>query len=126
MSNLSPLDYFGRFICEKLRDPSIDRFDRMSRRACKSPALQSLQGELSQFSAEQIDVIRRCVVSSVDAGIHDLLFAIQEQADFDTRLSIRVDGVEVVEESDGLQGETFNDEGWFARYSAHGEKPEND
>ena len=61
----------------------------------------------------------------VDTGLHDFLFALQQIADFDNDINVLVDGKNIVEQSDGLHGELFGDNGWFARYSKHGQNPEN-
>ena len=47
--------------------------------------------------------------------MHDFLFALQKIDD----IQILVDGQNIVELSDGIHGEAYSDEGWFAKYSRH-------
>lgn len=121
---IDPLSEFGRVLMVKLRDRGIDHLDRMLAAKAKAPALQKLQGELESLDQEQRALFRRAFVTSLDSAIHDFLFALQEQHDSGGRVAVLVDGSRIAEASDGLHGELFTEDGWFARYSRHGEPPE--
>lgn len=116
---------FGGFLVTNLRDAAIDRFDSLATNHLKSPSTESLRKALARMSAEDRTVVRRCVLACVDTGLHDFLFALQQVADFDDDIHVVVDGNNIVEQSDGLHGELFGDKGWLARYSKHGQNPEN-
>jgi len=118
------LDKFGEFIVKTLRDETIEHFDILAQGNWKAPALQKLQNELKDFTEDQISVIKRCIINSIDAGIHSFLFSLQERADFNNDIQIIVDGNNVVEASDGIHGEAFGEDGWYARFSKYGESPE--
>ncbi|MDJ0942604.1 MAG: hypothetical protein QNJ30_04030 [Kiloniellales bacterium] len=105
----------------KFRDRAIDRYDLLARGHFKAPRDQELQNDLASLSAAQRDIVRNCVIDCVDGGLHDFLFALQETADFENEVRVMVDGKNVAEISDGLQGELFSEDGWFARFSAYGE-----
>ncbi len=64
------------------------------------------------------------MIAAVDSGLHDFLFALQEEHDARDGVSVAVDGQSVAAESDGLHGEPYSDEGWFARFSKHGPHPD--
>ena len=117
------LDKFGAFLMRNLRDKAIDSHDRLARCAFKAPKLQNLQKALAAMDEEQRQIVRTCVIDALDTGLHDFLFALQEHYDFDNEISVFVEGKNVVELSDGLQGELFSEDGWFARFSAYGEMP---
>lgn len=68
--------------------------------------------------------MRPAFVEALDEAIHDFLFALQEEADSGGEVAIRVRGKNVATLSDGLHGELFGEEGWFARFSAHGVPPD--
>ena len=76
------------------------------------------------LTSEQRDIVRRCVVDTLDSAIHDFVFAVVENADFEEDIQIIVDGVNVAKESDGLHGEAYGEEGWEAKYSIYGVHPE--
>lgn len=115
-----PLDKFGQFMMVNLRDKAINHYDLLSNEKCKAPSLQQIQADLSQFSEEQRSIIRTVVFSCIGNGIHDLLFGLQEAHDNNEKIDVFVDGVNVAEVSDGLQGELFTEDGWYHRFSKFG------
>jgi hypothetical protein len=113
------LDKFGRVLVTSLRDAALDFYDGLTCGHWKSPAAQQLQLDLAKLSPEQVEVVRRCVVACVDSGIHDFLFALSEAHDFGTGITVVVDGKNIAELSDGLQGEPYGVKGWVAKFSKH-------
>jgi hypothetical protein len=123
MKKHDPLAKLGEFVMKNLRDKAIDKAEGLLRAEWKAPSLKPLQAELSKLDANQKALVRRCVVSAIDTGIHDFLFALQERADFENDIELRVDGKNVVELSDGIHGEAFGEDGWMKKFSAHGSPP---
>ena len=72
---------------------------------------------------QQRALLRRCLVESLDTGLHDFLFRLQEDRPGIDRIEILVDGVSIIPLSDGLQMELFGEDGWLARLSAFGASP---
>ena len=107
-----------------LRDRAIEHHDLLAKGHWKAPSLQRLQRDLNALNKKQLSIVRRCVVSAVDAGIHDFLFALQELAESEDDIQVLVQGENIGKTSDGLHGELFSDEGWYARFSAYGKPPE--
>ena len=107
------LDKFGKFIVENLRDKGIDFGEKLLTSKWKAPALQNIQTELNNLSDSQKDIVKQAIISSIDTAMHDFLFALQEVND----VKILVDGENIVGLSDGIHGEAYSDEGWYARYS---------
>lgn len=124
MNEQQALDRFGQVIMSDLRDRSIDFFELLVEGHWKSPSLEKLQAELQGFDEEQINLVRTILIRSVDRGIHDFLFKLQEQADFENDIEIKVQGVDIIQSSDGLQGELFTTDGWMANFSKYGELQE--
>ena len=73
------------------------------------------------MSPDELSVVRRAVISAVDNGMHDFLFAVGEHHDHDNSIQVLVDGHDVADVSDGLHGEQFTEDGWIARYGAYSE-----
>jgi hypothetical protein len=119
-----PVDKFGEFVMQKLRDPALDYVDGLLRGHWKAPASAGLQEQLGTLTAKHKEMVRRSVRSSIDTAIHDFLFALQERADFEGDIKVLVDGKDVVDLSDGIHGESFGPDGWMARFSTHGAPPE--
>ena len=119
MKALSPVDKFGKFIVENLRDKGMDFAAGLLNGHWKAPGLQELQNEIANLNDSQKATFMKAITQTIDGAMHDFLFALQEQADFDNDIQILVDGQNIVELSDGIHGEAYSDEGWFAKYSKH-------
>src|SRR5262245_49357678 len=117
MKERDPLEQFGQFVMAKLRDRAIEHHDLLADGYWKAPSLRQLQTDLKTLSKEQLLIVRRCVVNAIDTAIHDFLFALQELGDFDNDIRVMAQGQDIAELSDGLHGEPFADDGWFAKYS---------
>ena len=119
MKTLSPLDKFGKFIVENLRDKGIDFAEGLLKKQWNAPGLLEMQNEIANLNETQKTAFINAITKTIDGAIHDFLFALQEQADFNNDIQILVDGENIVELSDGIHGEAYSDEGWFAKYSLH-------
>lgn len=113
------IDKFGKFLVENLRDKGICYAERLLNNHWKAPVLQNIQSELASLSDSQKNTVKRAVIATVDTAIHDFLFALQEQADFDNDIQIIVDSENVVELSDGIHGEAYSEKSWYAKYSKY-------
>ena len=111
------LDRFGEIVSIDLRDAALRRAEAVLRVQSKAPGLQALQDQLASLSPAQTTAVLALVRSSVECGIHDFLFKLQELTDLDQGIAVLVDGVNVAAASDGLQGEPYSDTGWYARFS---------
>jgi hypothetical protein len=65
------LDYFGRFVIEKLRDKAFDSAELTMTGHAKAPGLRRLQADVERLTDEQRDVARRLVRQVIDGAIHD-------------------------------------------------------
>jgi len=118
------VDKFGKLIVTSLRDRAIDFFDLLAKSHWKTPGLQRLQSDLRTFTPAQLAIVRRCIMQSIDHGMHDFLFALVEAHECGQSVEIVVNGENVVPLSDGLHGEQFTDDGWIARFGKHPELPD--
>ncbi|WIG58779.1 MAG: hypothetical protein OJF49_001525 [Ktedonobacterales bacterium] len=120
-SNREPLETFGEVLMKRLRDRAISFYDGLAQNHWKAPALGQLQANLASLDKQQQTIVRQCLIASLDAALHDFLFFLQEETDYDDRIKVVVDGVNVATLSDGMHGELFGANGWFAKYSAYKE-----
>ena len=118
------LDKFGEFYVRNLRDKMLHDLDMLLSGSWKAPGVQDIQQRLAKLPEDTRDLIRETAEHMVIAGMHDLLFSLQEEADNDGAIRLVVDGVEVAKESDGMHGEIFSDQGWIARFSQYPTKTE--
>jgi hypothetical protein len=115
MQTLSPIDKFGKFIVENLRDKGIDFAEGLLSKHWKAPGLLDMQNEIANLNDNQKTAFINAVTQTLDGAMHDFLFALQEIND----ITIFVEGQNIVELSDGIHGEAYSEEGWFAKYSKH-------
>ena len=120
MKSGDPVHKFGEFLVKNLHDEAIGFFEQLALGQWKAPALQPLQKALASLTPPQREIIRECVRRSLVAGLHRFLFALGEAHDIDQGITVLVDGADIAEQSDGLQGEIFGDDGWLAKYSKYG------
>ena len=118
---LEPLDKFGKLLMEHLRDRAIGFYELLVAGHWQAPSLQELQLKLQTLTDDQQVLVRTSIISAIDTGIHDFLFKLQEQADFENSIRVLVDGVDVISASDGLHGEPYSEDGWIANYSKYEE-----
>jgi hypothetical protein len=112
----APLDKFGEFIAQNLRDKMLHDLEIMLSGSWKAPELQELQTKLSGLTNAQKQTGRDLAERLTTAGMHDLLFAISDSGG---AVRVLVDGQDVAELSDGLHGEIFGDDGWITRFSKY-------
>jgi hypothetical protein len=118
------VDKSGKLIVNRLRDNAIKHFDLLATQHYAAPGLKPLQGDLASLTKEQRNIVRRCVISSIDNALHGFLFGLVEANDADEGITVIVDGQNIAELSDGLHGEQFTDEGWIAKFGAFDESGE--
>jgi hypothetical protein len=116
--DLSPLDEFGSFIVRNLHDSALHRGERLLAGNSRAPTDYQLQSALHTLSSHQRAAVRELLSSSVRTAMHDFLFALQEQADSGDRISVTVRGEDIIAASDGIHGEAYGEDGWFARFSS--------
>jgi hypothetical protein len=120
------LNKFGAFFVQNLRDSMFDWLNTLLRGEWKAPDTQELQDRVKGLKDAERQVLRDLIEHITTTGMHDLLFALQEQADADGAIRVLVDGNEVAKLSDGLHGELFGDDGWIVRYSRYPSQPQID
>ncbi len=113
------LDKFGQFLMSNLRDASIDFFDKLMIGYWKANVLQDIQNEIKQLTADQKNLLRKCVAATMDTAIHDFLIALEENNVTTKDIQIKIDGEDIVLESKSLHKELNGKDGWFAKFSRY-------
>ena len=73
------VDKFGELVITNFCDRAIGFYEKAV--ANKWQGKAHLQADIAKLTLEQREVVRRCVVQSVDNGLHDFLFVIGEASD---------------------------------------------
>lgn len=114
---MSALDEFGQFVVLHLFDNALVQMELLLRGQIREPDAQLLQERVRRLDRDAVETLRKIVADTLVVALHDLLFAIQESHDNQTGLEIMVNGVNVAEATDGLQGELLGSDGWIQRFS---------
>ena len=118
---MTPLDKFGQFVMRNLRDRAIGQHLKLQAGEWRGPAIQELQAAVVALPEDTQRLLLRCIADTIDTATHDFLFALQDAHDRKVGVEMLVDGTNVAETSDGLQGEPWGDAGWIRRYSEYAE-----
>lgn len=113
------LDVFGKFIIENMFDEGRERYERLLQQSIRSEGAQGLQHRLAKLSEEHQLLTGEIVEDVLTTALHAFLFALQEENDLDQRIDLRVNGENIADVSDGLQGEIFLEDGWIQRFSRY-------
>lgn len=105
------LEAFGRAVIEEVRDSAIEHWtqilDGRMRGATAQETLSALVA--AKTPVEGAKAILPDVVNTV---LHRFMQLLEDE-----QISIRWNGTDVAEESDGLAGELATQKGWIARFS---------
>ncbi|RDU23586.1 epimerase [Anaerosacchariphilus polymeriproducens] len=107
------LDYFGNKLMKEVRDETISSLDMMIDGKMKGSTAQQIRGKISTFNEEQLMTIKWLITKITDLSIHNLLMMIEQNDD----IKVMVDDNDIKEDSDGLEGELYTEDGWISRFS---------
>jgi len=97
---------------KRVRDQVIEQWDRILAGKINAPVRKQLVEDIERCESP-MDAVRTVTPDIVDAVIFQFLTFIEEE---DERLEFRWDGIDLRDESDGLNGELYSD-GWIKRFS---------
>ena len=107
------LDYFGRKLIKEVRDETICSLDMMIDGKMKGITAQQITEKISSFNEEQLTVIKWLIPKITDLGLYNLLTMVEQNDD----IKIMVSNNNIKENSDGLNGELYTEDGWITRFS---------
>lgn len=108
------LDEFGRLFIKNVRDEAIFKVKALLSGSLKGESADILQDRLMAIGHEEI--LEEFGMFVVNEVVHDVLWYFEESEDY--RL-IGPSGRSLAQESDGLAGELYSEDGWIARYSGY-------
>ena len=118
MDNRQVLDTFGEVVVQGFKQSPLEWFDNKCSGDVSSDSDLAMHAMLKKMSPREIDFIRDLINDALTLGIHDFLFRFGELRDNAEDTAIRVEGRDLYEISDGLNGEVFGDAGW-ERFSSY-------
>ena len=117
MSNIA-LETLGKFLMNKVRDRTLQELTDIFSGELNEEHADEIRKSMSWTTDEQMNSIKEVVRETVDATLHNLLWALEEDKE-SVHLTI-TDGNETISAaaaSKGLAAEIFGHNGWMANYS---------
>ena len=111
------LVYFGEFLMKNYRDKALKTLEMAMNNQWKSEAFEEFQSFLQTLNESQQELLFSGFQRLIDNALHDLLFGLQEENHFASRIKILVDEHNVLEVSDGIHGEQYSKDGWIEKFS---------
>lgn len=116
------LEKFGRVLMAEVRDDAIDKYEAIVAGQMRSAPALELSKELLSLNHDQLSLVRKIVLSSIDDVVHNVLWMLeQHEGEIELNFSDGPNKANLSEISDGLCGEIYGEDGWIARYSKYKE-----
>lgn len=112
------LEKFGAIVIKNVRDESITDWDMILDGRMKGQRAENVRALSSSLSQEQKDTVNWLIPQVVDTVLHHFLWTIEEHVGIDVIIKDESGNkCNIRDQSDGLPGELYTDEGWIARFS---------
>lgn len=110
---MSNLDEFGKIFVSEVRDNTISVFNRIFDGSMGGETAKKVREWIADFDEMEQRRIQDVISSAVDQCLHNMLFMAEQHED----MEFIYHGDNLVEESDGLAGELYTEDGWIEKYS---------
>ena len=111
---MNALDKFGKIFVTETRDMSIHDIDKMIDGTMKGDSAKKIQDKIINFTDEQKEILKFIVSQTVDNVLDNFLLMIEQHE----KIGLSYDNINLSEESDGLSGELYTEDGWIEKYSS--------
>lgn len=107
------LDYFGKILIENVRDRSINQMELRINGRMKDEDSKKIYSRIQQLNKEQVELIEEMIPKIIDLTLHNMLFMFEQYPE----IKLLIEKDDLNEESDGLAGELYTEDGWIERFS---------
>lgn len=116
------LDGFGKELMTRVRDRALQEIDGLVSGGSRAPLYAGLRDKISTLpDAERRFLFEICTLA-IDQSLFEMLNYIdesQEKVEVRYRSLDDTSWLSIAQESDGLSGELYGDNGWVAKYSKY-------
>jgi hypothetical protein len=113
------LDEFGLDMTVWVRDDTFSWIDKIIEGSGRTPYDRKLHAEVSA-SPDTIEAARDLARWATDLCVHNFLRFLEQSKRFDLIVRDEDRSASIRDASDGLSGELYTEDGWFARFSTYG------
>lgn len=107
------LENFGEIFINEVRDNTLETFEKMFDGRMKGLTAQNVRDKILIFDEQEKSILLWLLSKTVDQCMHNMLFMLEEHEEVEMLYA----GENIVEESDGLSGELYTEDGWIEKYS---------
>lgn len=107
------LEQFGRIIIKDVRDRTIKDIDKCTSGIYKSERGLKISKQYSELKNEKKEFVDYLITEIIDNTIHNFLEMLEQNDDIEVKFNSK----NIVEESDGLAGELYTEDGWIQKYT---------
>lgn len=111
------LETLGKFLMTKVRDRTLQEFKDIFSGELQEEHAEEIRDTISWATEGQLNAINELVRETVDATVHNLLWALEEERSIQLAVTDGEQSVNAVSASRGLAAEIFGDKGWIAQHS---------
>lgn len=107
------LDTFGKILINDVRDRTIRNIDSIVTGKMKDIDSQNLYKEICLLNDRAKEIINFLIPEIIDYSLNNLLEMFEQNED----LELKLNGKNLVQESDGFAGELYTEDGWIQKYT---------
>ncbi|MFA9949978.1 hypothetical protein [Dentiradicibacter hellwigii] len=107
----SDLDRFGELLIKEVRDSAFERYLMIKEGKLKSNIAKEMKKNIDLINNKEL--LDQIVLDVIDSSLFRFLRMLEEN---DLHIGF-LDGPNIVNESDGISGEIFGEDGWVKLYS---------
>ena len=115
---MNNLDKFGELLMKEVRDLTTEHYLMIKSGKMKSAIAQSIYANIQRLNEEDKSILDSVAGELIDRTISNFLRMLENSEEFTIAIEEDVPAdSNIVELSDGLAGELFTEDGWYANYS---------
>jgi len=115
------LEFLGQTLMRLCRDESIEHIRMVLSGKMKGGKAEAVRQELGLLDPVVLGSVLRIVPAMVDSVLHNFLWMLEQTEELDLVVALDGDEIRASDESDGLAGELYGEDGWIARCSQFGQ-----
>lgn len=107
------LDKFGKIFIDEVRDYTMDIMELILNGKMGGLVVDEIKSKISEFDKEDKEVISMIVSEAITTCMHHMLVMCEQHEE----IQLLYNSKDLDEESDGLCGELYTEDGWIYRFS---------
>ena len=107
------LENCGEIFISEVRDNTLETFEKMFDGSMRGVTAEKVRDKISIFDEQEKSILLWLLSKAVDQCMYNMLFMLEEHQEVEMLYA----GENIVEESDGLTGELYTEDGWIEKYS---------